>query len=226
MDSRAILRAWRGLVPADVFISAGPILKDAPPLTEHERASAGTVAEERLRELESGRVYAKGALAMIGITGVELSIAADRSPMWPTGVVGSLTHASGPDGGHFAAAVARTNAVSAVGIDVEREGGLRPNMWTYVMTARELKRILSLPMPARAAEAQAVWCAKEAIGKALLRPLEPTEVEVELDPNGDGFTVNCWTVIGATGHPEQVWHGKTVRSQGFILAAVVLPQRP
>ena len=221
MDTRAVLRAWRTLVPPDVFVSAGPIFDDAPSLTKCERASAGRVDAERLRELESGRAYAKRALAMIGFHGVELPIAADRSPSWPTGVVGSITHVMGRDGGHFAAAVARIHAVCAVGIDVEAELGLHPCMWNYVLTTRELKRLLELPVPARAAEAQVIWCAKEAVGKAVLRPVEPTEIDIHRDPNGDGYVAT----IGRRYCSTQICQVRTIRSQGFILAAVVVPRR-
>jgi 4'-phosphopantetheinyl transferase EntD len=221
MDTRAVLRAWRTLVPADVFVSAGPILDDAPSLTKCERVSAGRVNAQRLLELENGRAYAKRALAMIGFQGVELPIAADRSPSWPTGAVGSITHVMSRDGGHFAAAVARTHAVCAVGIDVEPELGLHPCMWNYVLTTRELKRILELPLPARAAEAQVMWCAKEAAGKAALRPLEPTEVEIHRNPNGEGYVAT----IGRRCCSTQICQVRTIRLQGLILAAAVVPRR-
>jgi 4'-phosphopantetheinyl transferase EntD len=213
------------LLPKEIFVSAGPLLDDATPLTEGERVSAGFVDEERLRELESGRTYAKRALAMIGCHCVDLPIGPDRSPKWPAGIVGSLTHVMGRDGGHFAAAVASRETVCAVGIDVEREGGLPPRVWDYVLTRRELARILALPPPVRAAEAQIIWCAKEAIRKAALQQIEPIEVEIEHDPEGEEYAAT-WRPAKATDSSAQIWHGRTGRSQGFILAAVVLPRRP
>jgi 4'-phosphopantetheinyl transferase EntD len=224
MDSQSLLFAWRTLLPMGVFVSAGPRLDDSVPLTERERASAGSVDEERLRELECGRVYAKRALAMIGFHGVELLVGPDRSPQWPAGVVGSLTHVNGCDGGHFAAAVARADTFCAVGIDVERERGLHPGMWEYVLTTHELERILALPVPKRAIEAQVAWCAKEAAGKAALRPIEPAELDIENNPDGE-FTATWRPVIGGVTHSAHIGHGRTTRSQGFILAAVILPRQ-
>jgi len=222
-DSRTLLLAWRSLLPDEVFLSAGRLLDKAIPLTAGERASAGLVDARRLRELESGRVYAKRALAMIGFHGVERPIGPDRSPEWPAGAVGSITHVMGLDGGHFAAAVAREDAVCAIGIDVEREDGLHPRLWDHVLTPRELERVLALPVPARATEAQVVWCAKEAVGKAALRPIEPVDLDIEIDRNGDGYTATWRHAIGGTVRSAHVWHGRIARSQGFILAAVVLP---
>ncbi len=174
-----VLQAWRELLPASVFISAGPLLEDAAPLTALERASAGIVDAERMRELKNGRLYARRALAMLGVHDVELPIAPDRAPLWPVGLVGSLTHVREPAPGHIAAAVARTDAVRAIGIDVEREGDLDPHTWELALTARELERILTLPPHTRVTEAQIVWCAKEAVAKAARRVIELTEVEIE-----------------------------------------------
>ena len=220
-DTQALLRAWRMLLPTEVCVSAGPIIATAPRLTKREQSSAGPVNEARLRELESGRAYAKRALAMIGFHDVELPIAPDRSPMWPPGVVGSLTHVTGPDGGHIAAAVARAPAVCAIGIDAEREGWLDPTTWEYFLTPREHQRIRSLPVAIRPLEAQIVWCAKETMIKAASQSIEPTELEIDRDVNECGYP-GIWraTIVGPS-HSARVWEGRTVRSQGFVLAAVV-----
>ncbi len=225
-DFRAILQAWRELLPADVCVGAGPLLKDAVPLTPRESASVGIVDDERMRELENGRLYAKRALAMLGVYGVELPIAPDRGPLWPAGLVGSLTHVREPAPGHVAAAVARTNTIRAIGIDIEREGNLHPHTWEHVLTARELEHILALPPHIRGNEAQIVWCAKEAVAKAARRSIEPTEVEIQRDPTASGYTAVWKATVRDSARSAEIWRGRTTRSQGFVLAAVVLPQKP
>ena len=226
MDARAVLPAWRELLPASVCVCAGPLLEDPTPLTAPERASAGIVDAERMREPVNGRLYAKRALAMLGVCGVELPIAPDRAPLWPMGLVGSLTHVRNPPRGHIAAAVARTHTVRAIGIDVEREGDLHVHTWEHVLTLRELERILTLPLHARATEVQILWCAKEAVAKAARRAIEPPEVEIERDPTGGGFTAIWQTTIEDAASNAKIWRGRTTRSQGFVLAAVVLPRIP
>jgi len=220
MDVQAILGAWRKLVPPEVLVSAGPLLPNPPELTQLERSSLGPVDAERLREFEAGRAYAKSALKMIGVHRAEVLIGSDRSPLWPAGITGSLTHVMGGDGGHFAAAVARTDAVRAVGIDVERQDGLNPKMWNYILTNRELERILALPLPARAPEVKVLWCAKEAVAKAAPQSFEPTELEIERDADGVEYKATCRSAVA--GGPAQVWRGRTIQSEGFMLAAVVL----
>jgi 4'-phosphopantetheinyl transferase EntD len=220
MDSQTILQAWHQMLPASVFVSAGPLLEYAVPLTARERASAGCVGERRMRELESGRAYAKRALAMLGIDDVDLPVGLDRSPQWPSGIVGSLTHVRGCVDGHFAAAVARKRDARAVGIDVERENGLHPRLWNLFLTAHELERIIARPVPVRPILAQIAWCAKEAVMKAARRPVEPTEIDIEPDPSGNEFTAS-WRKPGSDRRSAEVWRGRTARSQGLILAAVI-----
>jgi hypothetical protein len=157
---------------------------------------------------------------MIGVYGADLPIGADRAPVWPRGIVGSITHVMGRAGGHVAAAVSRTGSVNAIGIDAENENGLHPRIWGHVLTSRELDRILALPPNARAIEAQILWCAKEAVKKADGRPIEPTEVETEWDRAARRYTARS-RPTGVDSDVPQTWHVRTTRSQGYILAAAV-----
>ena len=134
MNSQVSCLAWRQLLPEGVAVSAGPHLENPMPLTDAERLSAGDIGVERRRELENGRTYAKQALTLLGFRDVEIPVAADRSPVWPEGIVGSITHVTGGACGHFAAAVARIRDVNAIGIDIERETGIHPRLWDYFLT--------------------------------------------------------------------------------------------
>lgn len=123
-------------------------------------------------------------------------------------------------------AVARTNTIRAIRIDIEREDNLHLHTWEHVLTARELERILALPLYMRAADAQIVWCAKEAVAKAAGRPIEPTEVEIECDPTGGSYTAVWTATVGDSARSAEIWRRRRTRSQGFVLAAVALPQKP
>jgi 4'-phosphopantetheinyl transferase EntD len=225
MNSQTVFQAWREVLPAGVYVSAGPLLETSVPLTARERESAGSVETQRMCEFENGRTYAKRALAMLGIRNVDLPIAPNRSPLWPAGVIGSLTHVVGRVDAHFAAAVARTENVCALGIDIECDSGLHPRLWDYVLTRRECERISILPPHERTIEAQAIWCAKEAVSKAAQKPIEPTEVDIVRYPSGGGF-VASWRPKRPVMGPAEFWHGRITRSQGYILAAWLGRQLP
>jgi 4'-phosphopantetheinyl transferase EntD len=124
---------------------------------------------------------------MLGINNGDLPIGPNRSPVWPTGIVGSITHVRCGDDGVYAAAVARADVVLAVGIDFEMEDSLDPHVWPHVLTQRELERILALPAGIRRQEAQYIWGAKEAAAKAVKQRFDPSELEIDRDPNSGDF---------------------------------------
>jgi 4'-phosphopantetheinyl transferase EntD len=221
MITSDLLDAWRLLLPPCVKVSAGPLLNHAAALSFTERASAGNVDGERLRELQSGRVYAKAALSMLGVDDVELPIGSDRAPLWPKGIVGSITHARDAGGSHVAAAVGRTCDVHAIGIDVERDSSPPPNTWAIFLTERELKRISTLPAGSRGVEVLNVWCVKEAGTKALRLIIDPTEIETEYDQNRDEHLITLKKPLGNSSQLARTLRGRTRRLLGFVLATAI-----
>ncbi|MEM7435734.1 MAG: 4'-phosphopantetheinyl transferase, partial [Myxococcota bacterium] len=84
-------------------------------LPEEASIVAGAVPR-RVSEFTAGRTCARQALSKLkGPSGYALLQGEDRGPIWPTGFVGSITHADF----WCAAAVARESDVRAVGIDIE-----------------------------------------------------------------------------------------------------------
>ncbi len=187
MNEEELCWKLREMLPPCVCVAAGQAL--AIPLTARERASLGDADADRIREFESGRAYAKRALAMLGIDDVDLPIGPSRAPVWPPGVAGSIAHVRCGDGIYAAAAVARDDAGLAVGIDLETEEGLHPHVWPYVLTQRELDRVLSFPAGTRRREVTYLWCAKEAVAKISGRGFDPSELEIERDPRSGDFIV-------------------------------------
>lgn len=76
----------------------------------------------RQAEFFFGRMAARLALSDLGVpTEVEIGIGATREPLWPDGVIGSITH----NVRYAAAAVLRAGLVQGLGIDVEAKIGMR-----------------------------------------------------------------------------------------------------
>lgn len=74
---------------------------------------------KRQAEFYFGRLAARQALGALDIPGFDIGVGAARQPIWPVGVVGSISHTH-----TYAAATAmRRGACSGVGIDLEHLAG-------------------------------------------------------------------------------------------------------
>lgn len=90
---------------------------DARTLDPRERELIRRAVPKRRAEFAAGRTCAHRALDRLGPEGREpLLRDAHGSPLWPTGTVGSISHA----GGRAVSVVARRGNVEAVGVDIER----------------------------------------------------------------------------------------------------------
>ena len=133
---------------------------------------------------------------------------ADGFPLWPAGWVGSLTHSAGA----CAAAVARSNAVRAVGVDLEDVARMKPELWAHILTPTELQRVGAREGADAARWATEIFCAKEAVFKAIypLWRLAPGFRETEIEWGRDGrFDVTMAPVKVA---------GRCGEFDGFVLA--------
>jgi len=72
--------------------------------------------QKRQREFLAGRWCAEEALQCLGAGSTDVAMAKDRTPIWPVGVVGSITHT----GDFAAAAVAWAADIAGLGIDSEQ----------------------------------------------------------------------------------------------------------
>jgi 4'-phosphopantetheinyl transferase EntD len=89
--------------------------------------------------------------------------APDRAPVWPAGLVGSITHAAG----RCAAAVARAaDGFQAIGLDLEPASALPPDILETVCLPGEQAWLQSQPAADRDVLARAIFSAKECAYKA------------------------------------------------------------
>jgi 4'-phosphopantetheinyl transferase EntD len=213
---------WQRLLPSSVHVASGPLLGQPPPLTPNELASVGSVSTKRLRELQCGRYYAKQALSELGISNVDLPIGRNRAPIWPDQIIGSITHVQRGASGYCAAAVARRDEVSALGIDLEYDNGLAPLMWPRFLSEAELREISALPAADREAEVLTRWCIKESLVKASGKILEPISIDTRRDPKSASFSaISALRPTDFKGETNS-WQGRIARLNGLILAAVAI----
>lgn len=145
-----------------------------------EREAMVRAVPSRRAEFLTGRTAARAALAELGVSVGPIARRPDRSPDWPPGIVGSITHTRGL----CAAVVARHRRVWAaplgLGIDVEVDAVLDDAVVHRVLTTRE-RAALGAPI---GRDAVVAFSAKESLFKAINPAtgvwLEANEVEVEL----------------------------------------------
>ncbi len=146
----------RGAVGAELH---GP---GDPSLLFYEEAQYLTHAGPmRAREFAAGRLCARRALERLGCTRYPLRVGDDRSPQWPSKLVGSITHAHGA----CAAVVAQRRLFRGIGLDMESVDGVTRDTWPIICTPDENAVLAALPEREQARHATLVFSAKEAFYK-------------------------------------------------------------
>ena len=123
----------------------------------HPRATAS-----RQRQFVLGRIAAKRALAELGVPAEPVLRRAHREPLWPDGIVGSITHTCD----HAVSAVALSQDCAGVGIDMEHRSRFFDGLVGQVARERERAWIDSQAGADRPGRGLEVFSAKESIYKA------------------------------------------------------------
>jgi enterobactin synthetase component D / holo-[acyl-carrier protein] synthase len=126
------------LVPAGVVAEAFEDVPGEPVFLGEEDLVANAV-ESRRREFVTARRCAREALAKLGHAPTPIRSGPQREPLWPAGLVGSITHTSG----FRAAAVAPRSVLSSVGIDTEPNCPLPDGIEESVTGALDEVRLFS-----------------------------------------------------------------------------------
>jgi len=168
----------RLLVPG---LSGAEIWDEGQAVTLHpeERVHVVQSVEKRRREFALGRACARAALAGLGHGEAVIAKCGDGAPVWPVGIVGSITHTK-----DYAAAVAgESRRFGGVGIDAERKGGVTAQLWPRLFTLTEQDTLRAQPDPSFAATL--FFSAKEASFKAWGLKGAPVFREIEIALNQD-----------------------------------------
>lgn len=207
------------LLPAEVLLAvASPQMWDEA-LHPQELPFARDMNDKRRREFQAGRACARRVLAQLGYPEQALAVGAHRQPLWPQGVVGSITHC-----GDFCAAVgAPSTQFAGLGIDVEEDSALDESLLDVVCTPRERQAVTGLASPLH--QAKAVFSIKESLFKAhfplLQRWIDFLDVELSLDAQNQRFEARG-AYEGAPFVAGSV-SGRFGRVDGLIFSVVALP---
>ena len=210
------------LVPSDVasFETREELIEVE--LSPEELASLGQPVEKRRREFVTGRACARRALEKLGVDPVPIANGERGEPLWPPGIVGSITHCSSYRG----CAVARSRTISSIGIDAEVHEPLPPGVLETVASAAERGRI-------GAADAgthldKVLFCAKEAVYKAWF-PLTGEwlgfeDVDMTFDLTDRAFSARLLVPSPIVGGRELThFDGRWEVDESTVLTAVIVP---
>jgi 4'-phosphopantetheinyl transferase EntD len=210
-----------GVAAAELRVPGNPAL-----LHPEEAESIARAIEKRVHEFAAGRHCAHLALERLGVPPAPLCAAPDRRPLWPAGVVGSITHTQG----FCAAAAARTERLTALGIDTELADAVSAELRPSICTPDELAWLDTLPLAQQGSAATLVFCAKEAFYKCQY-PVTFEWVnfkDVEVSPRAWGMSAGRFTLQARrplkffAARPELALHTAYRFHEEFVSAAVAL----
>lgn len=149
------------LFPESCAFCVKIISASAVDLPEEEQITLKTAVGSRVQEFAAGRSAAREALLKLGLSRAIIPVSKDRSPIWPLGYVGSITHAAGI----AVAVVAQVQNIKAIGIDMEKMSSVTSALWPEIMVAAEIDFLTSLPEYDRSCYATVIFSVKEAFYK-------------------------------------------------------------
>lgn len=200
-------------------------LWDMSALFPEERAYMERAVGKRCREFTAGRLLARAALDKLGIESQPIRRDPYRSPVWPSEVVGSISHTES----WCAVAVARAHEVLALGIDVENDAPLSASLFEIVCVPEEMEWLASHSLTRRGALAKILFSVKESAFKAQY-PLTQSFLDFHAMAVEVDLMAGTWRAAFQSGcRPAQCpWNalvGQWVVHRGLVATAAVALRR-
>jgi len=211
------------LPPVAVAVEAR---EDAQVIDLHpeEAAVVGRAVEKRRREFATGRKCAAEALRRLGRSPEPIGSGERGQPLWPSAVVGSITHCDG----YRAAAVARKTELLSIGIDAEPNAPLPDGLLPDVARPEERPRLAALA----AADPTIHWdrllfSAKESVYKAWFPLAEAwlgfEDASLELDAAATTFSARLLVPGPMVGSRTITgFEGRWLVRDGLLLTAITV----
>lgn len=216
--------ALRGLFPCGALTAELRGAGDPRALYPEEARSLQKAVRQRIEEFAAGRQCARLLLREFGIEDCAIEVGVHRQPVWPEGLVGSITHTLG-----FCAAVAaRRSLLRSVGIDTEIAASVKPELWRGICTPAETTWLRSLPQSEQDSAATLIFSAKEAFYKCQFgltqQRLGFHDVSIELPWGGQrgAFAVLANRRLELERHAALPLRGQYLFHQQFVTAGVAV----
>lgn len=187
-------------------------------LLRSERECVVRCVDRRVKEFAAGRACARACLAEFGLESTALPAGPDRVPIWPPGVVGSITHT----GNYCLAVVGPEMQFAAIGVDVARVGDMSASLWELIMRAEERDWLRGLEETVRQQMATVVFSAKEAFYKC---QYALTRIWLGFESIAVGVQGNVFEVfLREASHPicrvQGPWVGRFSIDQALVITGI------
>jgi 4'-phosphopantetheinyl transferase EntD len=186
-----------------------------------EAAIVANAVDKRRREFMAARACAHRALTRLGVQLSPILTGERGVPIWPEGVVGSITHCTG----YRAAAVAHVREVLTIGIDAEPNEGLPSDVLTLISLKPERVMLAELAELDGTCWDRLLFSVKETVYKAWFpitgHILDFKDVQVTINPAEGTFSARI--LISASAHGKSGptdFTGNWMGRDGLLLTAV------
>lgn len=171
-------------------------------LWPEEKAISETFSEKRLEYFSTGRFCARQA--MLKIMGREWPIGKMPSgaPLWPSGIVGSISHTEGLAG----AIIASVDHYTSVGLDIESRRAVDRSLWDILFDDLEQQRLKASSNPDEMATL--FFSMKEAYYK-MQHPLTGSFLDfrdVRVEEGASGLRINRLKTLSEPAPEHQAGH--------------------
>ena len=197
------------------------------PLYPEEIALVSGCVEKRQREFSAARRCARKALAALGIYDFPLLPGQDRAPIWPSNVVGAITHTDCSPNGYCGVAVANGDLTAGLGIDAEPRLPLPTELWPSILDHEEQRDALSTCEPG--IQARLVFSAKETTYKTLYPTLRQfldfSEVHIQMRAEEGVFFATLVGPVSKNLAARQTLEGRFIVDDALMVTAMNLPRK-
>jgi len=183
-----------------------------------EEALLGQAVASRRAEFIAARHCARQALRALGLPEGPILRGPKREPLWPPGIIGSITHCTG----YRAAAVARAAEVLTIGIDAEPHAAIPDRVGLRILDDAE--RAWAASAPSGIHWDRLIFSAKESVYKAWY-PLAQSwlgfeDARITINPGAGSFRARL-LIDPPPGVPAE-FDGRYLIEDGLVMTAIAV----
>lgn len=190
------------VLPPGVAVAVEDPAASAEGMFDAEARAVARAVPARRAEFAAGRRAAHRAMERLGVPAAPVAMGSDRAPVWPPGVIGSISHCEGA----CAALVALAGDMRAVAVDLEPDTDLPADLLPIVCSPGERAWLGGLAPETAGRMARLIFSVKECVFKLQYpmtgKMLEFSDMEVDIDLSDHRFSARF---VGSVGVHSPRW---------------------